>query len=346
MHSARSDISDCTVLTQADVEAMRHGCAVLGSGGGGDVSAAQTLLMQTLSTTNVEVSSAKKLGPNAWVALVGAVGSPTVMLEHLPGNHEFVTAVRTWEQHTGVTLSAVCALEIGGVNGLLAVNAAASLRLPIMDADGMGRAFPRLDMAAIEGSVPAIPVVLADSVGATVVVDGVSGSGVSDIVRRVLPAFGSWAAICLYGGTVQQMGRLVPGSISRALQLGRAMLSEGTLPSDREAFTGTVVDLIRSTDGHGILTLHGHDDPAQTVRIDFQEEFLLVATDGRVIGQVPDIICLVDLRTRQTVLTEDLHLGQRLSLVVLGAPLTGDGLPLPIGLDDYGLTPLGATARE
>lgn len=42
---------------------------------------------------------------------------------------------------------AIVAGEIGGGNGLEALNVAASMGLPVVDADFMGRAFPELQVA-------------------------------------------------------------------------------------------------------------------------------------------------------------------------------------------------------
>ncbi|GAA1553298.1 DUF917 domain-containing protein [Kribbella sancticallisti] len=339
-------------MTLSDVPNLSLGCAVLGSGGGGQVSGAAELLSQTLELGAVEVVALDALRPGARTALVGAVGSPTVMLERLPGNQEFVTAVRAWERHAGVRLDAVCPLEIGGVNGILGVNVAAHLGLPVVDADGMGRAFPRLDMTVLAGQVPAAPAALAESRGATVVLDGLSDTDVEGAVRRLLPSLGTWSAICLYGGEVSASRGLVRGSISRALELGRilkktrstnaaGLLGLHTAPQ----FAGTVIELLRARSGQGVATMEGHVDPGQTLRIDFREEYVLATLDGEQVACVPDIITLLDVRTRLPVLAEELRTGQRLELLVLAGPVTGDGGPAPAGLADYGLHPgIGSVA--
>ena len=49
-------------------------------------------------------------------------------------------------QAVGKEAFAIVAGEIGGGNGLEAVNVAAAMNLPIVDADFMGRAFPELQV--------------------------------------------------------------------------------------------------------------------------------------------------------------------------------------------------------
>ena len=49
-------------------------------------------------------------------------------------------------QAVGKEAFAIVAGEIGGGNGLEAINVAAAMNLPIVDADFMGRAFPELQV--------------------------------------------------------------------------------------------------------------------------------------------------------------------------------------------------------
>ena len=50
-------------------------------------------------------------------------------------------------QAVGKEAFAIVAGEIGGGNGLEAVNVAAAMNLPVVDADFMGRAFPELQVS-------------------------------------------------------------------------------------------------------------------------------------------------------------------------------------------------------
>lgn len=332
-----------------DVPDLARGCAALGSGGGGQVRGAQLLLTASLQERPVEVVPADELPPDASVAMVGAVGSPTVMLERLPGNDEFVGAARTWERHTGRTLDAVCVLEIGGINGLLALNTAARVGLPVLDADGMGRAFPRLDMTVLSGRVSAVPVALAESRGGRLVLDGLPADAVEDAVRRVLPAFGTWAAICFAGATVQDfVDHGVRGSVSRALALGRALrptssADAATAPDELtlgEPFTGSVIEVLRprGQNSTGVVTLESHADATSTLRVDFLDEFLMASVNGCLVASAPDILCLLDERTHEPMLVDDLRVGQRLVLMTIPGPPEVVAQAERLGLPGYGLS--------
>jgi len=94
-------------------------------------------------------------------------------------------------------------------------------------------------------------------------------------------------------------------------------------------FQGKVADVTRSTVGgfnRGTVALEGMPDcpyAGQKLHVDFQNEHL-VARQGKttVLAAVPDIICLLDLETGQSVPAEELRYGLRLSVVALPcAPL-------------------------
>ncbi|MGH3359897.1 MAG: DUF917 domain-containing protein [Nocardioidaceae bacterium] len=344
------------LLEPADVPAVAHGCGLLGSGGGGAVHGAALMLQHTLQECGpVEVIDAEQLPGTTVTALVGAVGSPTVMLERLPAHEEFVAAVRTWERYTEASVRAVTVLEIGGINGLLALNAAARLGIPVVDADAMGRAFPRLDQTVLADAVPATPVALADARGGRMVLDGLSPNEVEESVRRALPSFGTWAAACLHGCTVADIAEHgVRGSVSRAVGLGRALRraaqSAPDAPAERDLrtrFVGTVVEVQRrhGRSAGGVVTVEAHDDPTSTLRLDFSDEYLIASVDGRPVAYAPDIIAVLDHRDWTPMLADDVRTGLRIRLLTVPAPPELMRNVGRLGLSAYGMADLATEDR-
>lgn len=76
-----------------------------------------------------------------------------------------IRSVHQQPQSTKKPVAVVCA-EIGGANSIEPLVAGAELGLPIVDADGMGRAFPELQMFLpfVYGS-PAYPAAVGDEKG-------------------------------------------------------------------------------------------------------------------------------------------------------------------------------------
>src|SRR5689334_16497763 len=127
-----------------------RGCAILGTGGGGDtyasVLAARAALEQHGS---VDVLDLQTMPDDALILPVSGWGAPTVGIEKLASGQEGAALVRMAERWFGRPVEALMIGEIGGGNGVDPVTWAAALGLPLVDADGMGRAFPEGDMAVM-----------------------------------------------------------------------------------------------------------------------------------------------------------------------------------------------------
>ncbi|WP_051792727.1 DUF917 domain-containing protein [Amycolatopsis jejuensis] len=315
-------------LTSGSVAALSAGCTLLGSGGGGATDVAETLLAEALSTSgSVEVGTADRLPDDALVVSIGAVGSPTAMMERIPSADEFVRAARATEQRLGRTIAAVQSLEIGGVNGLLGACSAAWLGLPLLDADAMGRAYPRLNLTVLAGEVPIGPLALSASRGEVVVLDAPDDSSAEALVRAMLPGLGSWAAVCLYPATAAEYGRVsVQSSVSRALRYGRTwqrLRAEGPELlhgiSARQLYEGTVVEVLRERAEIGGVATIRHVDTG-VMRLDFANEYVLAFDDGLPVCAAPDLIVVVDARTWKPISVENLSVPQRVRVLALPAP--------------------------
>src|SRR5262249_47742073 len=128
-------------LLDADaLRALARGCAVLGTGGGGDTYYG---LLQALQATEefgaAPLVDVDELPDEALIMPCGGVGSPLVGLEKIENGDEGERLREQLEHLTGARVAAVMSGEIGGGNGLIPVTWAARMGLPVVDADGMGR---------------------------------------------------------------------------------------------------------------------------------------------------------------------------------------------------------------
>lgn len=337
-------------LDVEDVPALTAGAAMLGSGGGGTPALAGPLLERAMR----EHGPLRLLAPSECdgdVVLAGAVGSPTVMLERLPSGPEFGRAVDHLAER-GAPVGGVVTLEIGGVNGLFGALAALTSGRPLLDADGMGRAFPRLEQCLLHGLVTAEPAVLALPGDGLVTIEGVDNRALPDVVRSLLPVLGGWAAVALYRAPASLVReRCAAGSVSRALSIGEALLrrERGELGDsatlevmDATApFAGTVLDVRREsgTSPAGVVTLQDEGDPLRTIRVDFSHDYVSAVVDGVRWWSAPDVVCLVDARSWSPVPVTDVAAGQRLRLLCLPAAQALRDRPTGRDLASYGYVP-------
>lgn len=68
------------------------------------------------------------------------------MVEKIARGTETLAALRALEAHLGRRADATMPIEYGGMNSMIPLIVGARAGLPVIDADGMGRAFPELQM--------------------------------------------------------------------------------------------------------------------------------------------------------------------------------------------------------
>ncbi|MEO8396332.1 MAG: DUF917 family protein, partial [Chloroflexota bacterium] len=135
-------------VTLDDTLALALGAGVLGTGGGGNTYVGRVWLDRelTLSGKTIQIIDAEDLADDALTIGLGGMGAPTVSVEKLFTREEYGDTVRALERHIGKPADALVIDEIGGSNALIPLVAGLQLGLPVVDGDGMGRAFPELQM--------------------------------------------------------------------------------------------------------------------------------------------------------------------------------------------------------
>ncbi|MCL4164925.1 UNVERIFIED_CONTAM: hypothetical protein GTU68_006462 [Idotea baltica] len=214
---------------------------------------------------------------------------------------------------------------------------AAKTGLPLLDGDGMGRAFPELQMVSFTlHDVQASPLALADEKGNTSLFTTISSGWTERLARAVTIQMGGAALLASYPMTGKQARKaLLRGTLSLIKEIGETILesrSRSVHPgrelrkklNGTHLFTGRVVDIERVTTGgfargrmqlRGIEGFHGTD-----LNVHFQNEFLVAeTTDGDVLCSTPDLICTLDADVGLPVTTEQMRYGLTVELTGLPA---------------------------
>ncbi|OWF35079.1 uncharacterized protein LOC110443383 [Mizuhopecten yessoensis] len=238
---------------------------------------------------------------------------------------------------------ALVSAEIGGLNCIEPLLVSAELGIPVLDADGMGRAFPELQMycPVIYGKRP-FPSTLADCKGRTDVVLKVDTAKIlENHFRKTVVDMGCSAGVTICSIQVaDDFDKLIHYSISHAWRLGRAVLlsrRENTSPTDAIRMEtngflniiGKIIDVCRDTAGgfnKGFIRIDGIDNFSDKEGlIEFQNENLIVRIGARssqkddmaIVTCVPDLITVVDTDTGEPIPTENVQYGQRVSVLTL-----------------------------
>lgn len=355
-------------LTRQDLLDLARGAAFLGTGGGGDPYIGRLMVEQAIADGGqVELMSLDEVPDDAFVIPTAMMGAPTVLVEKIPAGHETVSSLRALEAYLGRRAFATMPIECGGLNSTMPLVVGARLGLPVIDADGMGRAFPELQMETFHVyGVPGTPMAITNEYGDTAIVVTHDNWMMEWLARGVTIRMGGAAYIAEYtmdGATARRTS--VPGTISLGIRIGRClreargrhedpfaalieMLEDTPYRYGRVIFEGKVVDVFRrTTEGFakGRASIQPVDG-GSSLELTFQNEHLIARVDGEVRGIVPDLICVLEAETAEPITTEAIRYGQRVTVMVVSTPeimRTPEALqvfgPQAFGLD-HAFTPI------
>lgn len=327
------------IETDQDIQDMARGAVLLGSGGGGDPYVGELYLRRQLAEgRKARVVSAGDLPDDAFVLSIAGVGAPTVLVEHLVSTSTLLRLLEESQKFYGRKVDALISAEIGGANSMFPLALGARSGLPVVDGDGMGRAFPHLEMTTFSVyGCPCTPSLLMDDSGNVVEVRTVNDRIAEDVVRAVCASLGSM----IYGSFYPMSGRqakdlAVHGTITQTLEIGRrirrARESQGDPIRDllefldqpaqqrhaRELFSGRIVDVRHETRdgwhwGEALISSGRGSDPELSIEI--QNEYLVARHKGRTLTVVPDLIAVLDSESAEPLTAEMLSYGQRVSVI-------------------------------
>ena len=310
---------------------------MLGAGGGGDPYVGKLVAMGAVKECGpVTLLDPEEVPDDALLVPIAMMGAPTVLGEKGIGGGEYQTLYNMVSQFFGKKIYAFMPIEAGGVNSMLPIAACARLGLPLVDCDGMGRAFPELQMVTFTiGGMSATPMALTDEKGNSVIFETITNKWTEELARAVTMSCGGSVSVSLYPMTGAQMKAYsVKNIVTRSQKLGEAIrtvknCADDVTPEEHflqfsegyKLFKGKIADVLRETRGafnfgkvmlEGIGECKGH--PAY---VEFQNENLTATVDGEILATTPDLICLVDTETFTPVTTDALKYGKRVLVIGL-----------------------------
>jgi uncharacterized protein len=313
-----------------DAEALILGLGLLATGGGGLAERGRGYMRALLAEgLTVHWQPIEQLDPDTLTCSVYGMGSiaphPPMSPDEMRAfgvdgervSRPWVRAVDELEAYLGERIGGVIPFELGPSNTLVAVDAATRTERILVDGDYIGRALPKMSQA-----LPAIhdlatwPLAICDPWGnALVMTDCASpavaeriGKMVSKVTKAVdMGASCSHAAFPLTADAASRI--LIPGTLSRALTAGRAVIDARTSGSDPTAaavealggihlFGGVVSERTweDSADGYmeGTTTITGTGSfSGSSARIWFLNEHHVCWVDDTPVAMSPDIIAVV-----------------------------------------------------
>ncbi|MGE7839927.1 DUF917 domain-containing protein [Lysinibacillus sp. NPDC093712] len=325
-------------LDKEAIENIAIGAAFLGTGGGGDPYIGKLMALSAIEKNGpVKLYSVDEIADEGFFIPAAMMGAPSVLVEKFPRGDEFVKVFQKLAQYLGKEkIAGTYPMEAGGVNSMIPIVVAAQLGLPLIDCDGMGRAFPELQMVTFHlDGISATPMAITDEKGNIGIFETIDNKWTERLARTATVEMGASALVSLYPTTGAQMKKSgVHHIITLSEKIGEIIASKNKEVNDKlqellnlvsgfELFQGKIVDVIRETKGGfnlGKMNLEGIDaNKDEQMKVHFQNENLLAEKNEQVVAMTPDLICLVDYETLLPVTTESLKYGKRVRVIGLPA---------------------------
>lgn len=335
-------------LSHQDLIDILNGAAILGAGGGGDLSEGLDLIQHALTAgKRFRLVSVDEVPDDAIICtpyMLGAISALTpdedAQYDSLPRSetHPILTAYHKFQEYLGTEFYGTTPCELGGSNTAAAFFPAVMNDHFIIDADPAGRAVPEITHSTYYmAGLPAAPIFTANAFGETFVLEGVKDDKRAETLVRTLSTVSrnDIAAIDHALPMRELRDVLIKGTITKALELGSAWRKAKAAGQDvaqvvadlcdgRVVFRGTLKRCdYKVDDGFtvGEIAIQGDGIHVnQSLVVEVKNENLVCRLDGDVLATVPDLICLFDQRALCQISNPDCAVGQAVSVVVLPAP--------------------------
>lgn len=309
-----------SVIDKVALEEIALGCAILGSGGGGDIAFDLPPARAAIKRHGpVRLVTLDMLKEDSLIVPIGFMGAPLEPGADIAGQKELKRLLEAVEHHYGQKVDALIPLEIGGGNGLTPLAHAGRLDINVLDADTIGRAFPMLHMTScsLANIVPS-PAFIADAQGNIVTLKTHDAHATERLARAITASCGSVTALATYiVRGYQAKEALIHGSYSMARALGRFFAENGAVGT--YVASGRIAQHEPRLEGGFLL---GKTSLDTGVTIAFQNEYFFVTQEREIVAATPNIIVIVDVEQNMPLAIEAIKVGLNIRIYTLPAPAT------------------------
>ncbi|MBD1912000.1 MULTISPECIES: DUF917 family protein [unclassified Leptolyngbya] len=275
---------------------LLDGAAFLSVGGGGPKSMGRDMLGTLDPSQVIPMVGVDQVGDDQWVVMSAYLGSPIAAANlKSPSFNSLERCIRALEKSAGVSVSFVVPGEIGAVNSIAPILAACDLGVPVVDADGCGRAVPLiaattfgLQNELIQRGGAAIandandPTQYQSAVFQACTTSQIQTNAIAVIGSSAYGLLGAIATWLMKGSELKKFA--VPGGLSNAIAVGAAIRqSQGNYLQDVQQALKTAGLKSRVLGGApmkplkmAVATQQGHDHATLTLQVSGSEEIVTV----------------------------------------------------------------------
>jgi DUF917 family protein len=344
-------------LTKEDLTDILYGCAILGTGGGGELEEGFYYINEALKAGKefklIDINDApldkKVCTPYMLGALSPLLDEEEKQYNHLPqsGEPAIMTAYKRLQDYSNDSFFGTICCELGGSNTAISFYVAAMSDGYIIDADPAGRAVPEITHSTYYfNGLEASPIITANEFGECFICENVSDDQRAENIVRALAMVSrnDIAAIDHAMPIAELKDSVIKGTISKALNIGKAYreAKESNLDIAEEiashgggyvAFRGVVNAFEFITEAGftlGRVSIQGTEHYANNhYELEIKNENLVSRLNGEINVTIPELICCIDMEKMEPITNPNHRKGMAVAIVILPAPeefLTDKGL--------------------
>jgi len=317
------------------LEKLALGSEYLGSGGGGKNDQILKIINTYIKNNNFpEIINIDEVSNDSLIVGIAYLGNPSIIDEKIPTASNVLSSLKMLENHLGEKIFGIVPIEGAGIDALIPFIISSLYNIPIIDADGMGRAFPELDMTTFYyNGVSITPMTIANEYGNNLFIESLDSNMVENLLREITLTLGGGSWIYAYPMSGEELkNTCIKDTLSKSISLGDLILRdlniEEKLKLIEEKFNGKVLvhglidQIFRYREGRfakGDVYIKNEIEKKE-IKISFQNEYLVAYINDKIIAKVPEIIDVVDSETLYIIPPEDLEEDQE--VFVLKLPLS------------------------
>ena len=322
-----------------------YGCAILGTGGGGNLKTGINLITKDFQEgKRLFLMDISEIEDEEYIATPYGCGAPRQEDEEM--NEKFknfkrldfpasILAFKKLEKFLDKKFVAVASTELGGENTAEALHVACQLGIPLIDGDPAGRSVPELQHSSyFIKNEPITPMAISTNFGEVIIIENILNDfRAEEIVRSIAVASGDEVGVVdhpICGKNIKNA--IIPNAISYAEKIGKIIrnskenheIVEERIIKEIESkmlFKGELDKVIWEPKGGfniGNIYLKGVDKyKGETYRIWFKNENIVSYKNDKLDASVPDLICMID-QNGDPITTPNFK--DKMIMVILGLP--------------------------
>lgn len=295
-------------LTKQDLHSLALGSTLLATGGGFPFESKHQKLKELNKNNSLHLISTNDLCDDDLVCAISGIGSAD-NTQNLSFDLALTTGLKTMQELLGQKINALIPGEIGIENIIFEL--ATKLNLPVLDADTAGgRAVPEMTHDTFFlADETILPVVLVSLSGETFVISElVDEKQIEKIARaKSLETPEKTILIFSHGKQIHKIKTIASlNSLSKSISIGTSIKSGDftqilqdlkNICQAELITTAKVTSVFKNKDQDFLKTIVTLRTPQGIMDLIIKNEILALQQDSNLIAHVPDLICLLDLKT-------------------------------------------------